>query len=152
MMRKEQLKLDLKNCIVLAEVSYAVRRYPRPAQVEGEPKRRWFSDSDLDLIVCLEPGASHSAAAYQPADRIIGFQLCYDKGGTERAVTWHEATGYTHSRVDMGETGLKSKRTPVLVSESDFDLLKVAELFRQRSAEIERGIFQFVYEKLVQFS
>ena len=121
-------------------------------QFEGEPKRRWFSDSDLDLIVWLEPGASYSSAAYQPADRIIGFQLCYDKDGTERAVTWHEASGYTHSRVDTGETGSKSKRTPVLVGKSDFEPLKVAELFRQRSAQIEQRIAQFVYEKIAQFS
>jgi len=46
-------------------------------QVEGEGFRRWFTDDYFDLIVW-----------YGDQNAMIGFQLCYDKQGKERALTW----------------------------------------------------------------
>lgn len=153
-------------------------------QIEGEPKRRWFSNSEFDLIVWLDSQKSRAVrnssfmarakrqdsriaqkirslyGAKSPEeqegqeeqqDRIIGFQLCYDKTGAERALTWQEATGYSHYHVDTGEEGSRSKRTPLLVADSNFKPMKIAELFRQRSAQIDRQIAQFVYEKIIQY-
>ena len=54
---------------MLAEVEHVRQR-------AGEPRRRWFASDDLDLIVWLDE-----------ADRFVGFQLCYDKGRSERALT-----------------------------------------------------------------
>ena len=54
-------------------------------QVPGEPRRRWFSSPDLDLIVWLDD-----------ADTMLGFQLCYDKSRGERALTWRADRGYDH--------------------------------------------------------
>ena len=58
------------------------------------PRRRWFTDEDLDLIVWFsEQGAPD------------GFQLCYDRRGHERALTWTKGAGYRHDRIDDGEGG-----------------------------------------------
>ena len=46
-------------------------------QVPGDPRRRWFSSDDMDLIVW-----------YDDSDAPIGFQLCYDKLRSERALRW----------------------------------------------------------------
>ena len=46
-------------------------------QIEGEPRRRWFADAAVDLYVW-----------YDDADNIIQFQICYDKGPGEQALTW----------------------------------------------------------------
>ena len=43
----------------------------------SEPQRRWFRSDDLDLSVwCDEAGMPR------------GFQLCYDKARSRRALTW----------------------------------------------------------------
>ena len=74
-------------------------------QEEGEPYRRWFTDEDHDLIVW-----------YDAEGKILGFQLCYELGPNERALTWIRGKGYAHNRVDDGETGFfMHKMSPILV-------------------------------------
>ena len=69
-------------------------------QVPGEPKRRWFSDDNFELIVWMNEDG-----------KIIGFQLDYDKDKNMRALTWKDPSSYFHHRVDDGEDHpLKPKR------------------------------------------
>jgi hypothetical protein len=108
-------------------------------QIAGEPRRRWFTDNYFDLIVWVGENKD-----------IEGFQLCYDKGMNERALTWEKPSSYRHNRVDDGEENpLQPKRTPVLVADGMFDSLTVAESFRNESKRIDTDINKFVYEKLV---
>lgn len=110
-------------------------------QIPGEPRRRWFSDRDFDLIVWFDKD-----------DVIIAFQLCYDKQKNEHALTWRAPSGYYHNRVDTGEYHpLQPKATPILVSDGVFDYLRIAEAFGQAKSEIEPRIADFVYEKLLEF-
>ena len=44
-------------------------------QREEEGHRRWYVDEAMDLIVWFEDSD------------VVGFQLCYDKGSDEKAVT-----------------------------------------------------------------
>ena len=108
-------------------------------QVEGEHRRRWFMDSFFDLIVWLDQG-----------DAIVGFQLCYDKEGDQRALTWKAPDSYTHAAVDDGENRPgRYKATPILVADGAFDHTAIAERFRAESAAVDPAIAAFVYEKLV---
>jgi hypothetical protein len=61
-------------------------------QIEGEGFRRWFTDEFFDLIVW-----------YDEKRTLVGFQLCYDKEGRERALTWTREHGFQHNRIDDGE-------------------------------------------------
>jgi hypothetical protein len=109
-------------------------------QIPGEPKRRWFSDTYFDLIVWLE------------ADAILGFQLCYDKGKNEHALTWKSSAAYTHNRVDDGEENHgRYKATPILVADGSFDNRMIADRFLIESAEIDFTISLFVFDKLIRF-
>ena len=88
-------------------------------QVDGEGFRRWFADEYFDLIVWYKEKS------------LIGFQLCYDKGADERALTWTRDHGYLHAGIDTGEpVGIGSKMSPVLVSDGLFAAAAVAERFR----------------------
>ena len=110
-------------------------------QIAREPKRRWFSDEYFDLIVWLGNRRE-----------IIGFQLCYDKLGDERALTWKKETGYAHHRVDAGERGrVSGKATPILVTDGDFNHTAIAHVFKERSAQIDKKVSRFVYNKLLQY-
>ena len=63
---------------------------------------------------------------------MVGFQLCYDKTGRERALTWSPETGYSHSRVDDGESHpMQMKRTPIMFPDPVFDKDRTRELFLQ---------------------
>ncbi len=115
-----------------------LREFPNVRQIPGESKRRWFSDEYFDLIVWLNE-----------KDDIVGFQLCYDILKGQRALTWYEETGFSHHRVDDGESKHgKLKATPVLVPDGRFDSQKIVRRFQEASKNIEERIAAFVYNKL----
>jgi len=118
----------------------AMREVHPTRQVPGEAHRRWFSSPELDLIVwCDHHGAP------------VAFQLCYDKGRNERALTWEPATGLVHSAVDDGEweIGMRYKATPVLLDDDPFDVPRLAARFAAASAELPADIAVFVRERLL---
>jgi hypothetical protein len=107
-------------------------------QVAGEPRRRWFSSPDLDLIVWLND-----------EDQLVGFQLCYDKSRAERALTWRLGRGYDHMGVDDGESGPgQYKSTPILVADGFFDRERVAGLFLESSEGVPQDIRDTVADLL----
>lgn len=109
-------------------------------QIENEGFRRWFADREFDLIVWYED------------DEIIGFQLCYDKNDTERAITWNKHGGYIHNKIDDGEAPYSYKMSPVLVQDGLFDKSRVAGSFKRAATKIDDGITDFVYTKLLEYS
>ena len=110
-------------------------------QVAGDSPRRWFTDDFFDLIVW-----------YGGDQRIVGFQLCYDKGKNERALSWRKESGYTHHAVDDGETPGHSKMAPILVSDGYFDSQSVAEEFKRRCSNLDEDLRDFVLGRLDRFS
>jgi hypothetical protein len=111
------------------------------AQLEGEPKRKWFSDDYFDLIVWLDE-----------TDTILEFRLCYDILYDQRVLLWREDSGFCHQRVDNGEGRPgKHKATPILVPDGILERQDTAEKFRKESLKIEEKIATFVYEKIMQY-
>jgi hypothetical protein len=109
-------------------------------QVPGEPRRRWFSDEDFDLIVWPDPEA-----------QIIGFQLCYDKETEQKALTWLKQDGYQHSRIDDGDNPGKMKASPVLEASGHFDREGIGRQFRKSRGEVPEKIADCVYHKIVNY-
>jgi hypothetical protein len=108
-------------------------------QVPGEPRRRWFSSPDLDLIIWVgERGA------------VLAFQLCYDKSRGERALTWHSERGYDHAAVDDGERQPSQyKSTPILVADGRLDRERVLELFVAASEALPHSIRETVADLIM---
>jgi len=112
-------------------------------QIKDEGFRRWFSDDFFDLIVW-----------YDERREIRGFQLCYDKHQNERAVTWRREGGFSHHRVDDGETtrgAAGHPMSPILVRDGVFEVHPVAERFRSASANIEPSLAGFVYRTMLDY-
>ena len=110
-------------------------------QVEGEGPRRWFFNDYFDLIIW-----------YRDEGGFDGFQLCYDKSGHERALTWNWNHGYRHNKVDEGEMPFSAKMTPILVQDGLFDSESIAHRFERESTNIPKEIRDFVLKKLEEFS
>jgi hypothetical protein len=112
--------------------------YANVQQIPGQRRRRWFHSLDEDLIVWYSDDGS-----------LYGFQLCYDKQRSERALTWLPPSGFSHHRVDDGEgPPLTYKRTPILVADGEFDACALAHRFAQVSETLPPEIFEFVSGKL----
>jgi hypothetical protein len=101
--------------------------------------RRWYSDEELDLIVW-----------YAESGAIIGFQLCYDIGGTERAFTW-KGDSLTHCAVDTGDESPLHNRSPILVSCPAVSIDKVLEEFAARSQTLNPSITALVSSTISSF-
>ena len=117
----------------------SMREVHSTRQVPGEPQRRWFASPELDLIVWCD-------AAGAP----VSFQLCYDKGHNERALTWDPSTGLRHSIVDDGESliDFRYKATPVLTPDGERDRQRVVARFVEASGDLPGDIAAFVRERL----
>lgn len=103
-------------------------------QVKGDYLRRIFADRNLDVVIW-----------YKPDKTIYGFQVSYDLGRRERALTWTESRGFFHARVDNGEDSPLSNRSPVLIEDPDFDaarLLPVFALSAQNLPSREKRLMQ----------
>jgi len=111
-------------------------------QVDGEPFRRWFTDEYFDLIVWQTP-----------ENTILGFQLCYDKGPGEKALTWQQTGGYTHKGVDDGEGRERyHKMTPILIPDGSFERDPILQRFFDASYTIDPIVRAFVIERLSDYS
>jgi hypothetical protein len=111
-----------------------------PPQADRELERRWFADEDFDLVVWLDPAAIP-----------VAFELCYDRQGAERALTWSAERGYGHYRVDTGEDTPTRNLSPILVSDGDFPGERVVGAFTRAAGALDPAIRAFVLERLQGF-
>ena len=108
------------------------------SQHPGEGVRRWFLDDYFDLIVWYENNI------------ISGFQLCYDKHEFERCLTWKSETGFSHNKIDGGETPGQMKMSPILVPDGLFDNQGIADRFMADSRQLPPDLAGFIYQKLLE--
>ncbi|MDO8267416.1 MAG: hypothetical protein Q7T32_06240 [Moraxellaceae bacterium] len=107
-------------------------------QIHGEPIRRWFMSPAMDLIIWHDEGMCP-----------IGFQLCYDKGLREKAITWHRDGELAHSAIHAGEdTGLKHKEAPILVDDGNPDFAYITKHFEQQSGKLPPEVARLVLSVL----
>ena len=115
-----------------------LREIKKVRQINGEPNRRWFNGEDMDLIV------------WHDEDEFLGFQICYEKTGQEKALSWKKDSGLVHQKVDDGEsrTGYY-KATPILIQNGQYNLDKIRKDFEYYSESISEEVKVFVLAKLL---
>ncbi len=72
-----------------------------------------------------------------------GFQLCYDKTGQERALTWRRGGSLPHEAVDAGEVAGRARMAPVLCDGGQLQE-EVIETFREQSSNMHALIVTLV--------
>ena len=109
-------------------------------QHPGEPRRRWFTSSNIDLFVWVDEAGAP-----------VGFQLCYDKSSREHALTWTEKNGFSSMAVDGGESRpARYKGSPILVTDGVIDAPRILEQFRLEAGAVPAEIVAMVEAKLGQ--
>jgi hypothetical protein len=115
-----------------------LREIVNAAQIDGEPRRRWFSGTEMDLYVW-----------YAENGAILQFQICYDKGPDERTLTWHRDDGFAHHKVDSGENRtLHMKSSPVMTDRTGFDIAAIIAVFREAGRKLEYDLHEFIINRL----
>lgn len=106
-------------------------------QVPGEPRRLWHTDDYFDLYVWFTPDGA-----------IAGFQLCYDKYGDQRALTWLASGTFRHERVDAGDENPYDTRTPVLCDACPLDAEALRREFVERAEDLDASLRDLILEHL----
>ena len=108
--------------------------------VAGDRDRRWIADEYFDLIVW-----------YDDEQTIHGFQLCYDKPGRERALTWTRAGGFQHTAIDSGESRPTVNRTPILIPDGAFPARDVRREFLARGTSLPPELRELVLARIAEY-
>jgi len=116
-----------------------LREVDNVSQREDEGRRRWFADRYFDLIVWYEP---------DDPDRVLGFQLCYDKAHDEHALTWRRQGGFTHHSIDDGQPHAETNSTPILVPDGVLQVDDLRRRFAAACGDIDPEIARLVSELL----
>jgi len=111
-------------------------------QIVDERRRRWFSSSDMDLIVW-----------YDEDDSIARFELYYDKNIREHVFIWGADNGFAHLAVDDGEQKpvLEYKEAPILIPDGHVDPNHIRYLFEGSRENLPAEVATLVLSKLVQY-
>ena len=118
-----------------------LREISATRQNRMRPRKRWFTDADMDLFIWLNQQVP------------THFQLSYNKHGHEHTISWGIRTGFSHYSVDDGEQFLhaKYKMTPILIADGAFDAATVAHNFLHASDNIEESLADFIYARLLEY-
>lgn len=110
-------------------------------QSDRHQVKRWFSSRDMDLFV------------WSRNQIPVRFQLCFNKRSDEHAISWNCQHQLQLYRVDSGETlPDQYKQTPLLIVTCKHkNLSVVARDFLAASRNIEAGIADFIYARLMEF-
>ena len=106
-------------------------------QYESGKFRRWFQDDFFDLYTWETYGGD-----------MLGFQLCYAKLGTERALRWSQESGYRHEGVDAPEQKPGRAMSAIFIADGVFDPAAMAAKFDAASIDMPARIKDFVLEKI----
>jgi hypothetical protein len=126
----------------MSEQSRVLVEFTNVHQRSDEPRRRWFQADNEDLIVW-----------FGSDDRIMGFQLCYDRARHQRALAWDENAGFSHARVDDGEAmGKPRKSPPILLADGAFDAPALLLRFAAIAAGLPQDVAAFVRCKIEEYA
>lgn len=107
--------------------------------VRQEPgrHRRWFHDDGFELVVWQASSGG-----------IEGFQICYATQLEERALTWRREQGFSHARVDGGDTSPLKNQTPILLPDGAVPWAELMAQFRERSDALDAGLRELILQRL----
>jgi hypothetical protein len=106
-------------------------------QDDPDRVRYWFQDEYFDLFAWTDT-----------AGEVLSFQLCYDRLQNERVLAWNGTAGFSHRRIDDGESLPGPKMAPLMMADGEFAMHPVVAEFDRRSIGIELRWRQFMLAKL----
>lgn len=109
---------------------------PHVKQYEPGLTRRWFQNGYFDLFTWQDQGGAFH-----------GFQLCYAKNGTQRALRYSIDAGLRHEGVNQPEEKPGRAMTAIFVADGAPDAA-LQQRFEADGAALPRDVFEFVSAQL----
>ena len=102
--------------------------------------RRWYQDEFFDLYT------------WQAANgELVGFQLCYDVNGRERALSWQRQRGFSHNGIDSSIGSSMHPATPILAAGGRFPHRWVRTHFNQHAVTLDARTRRFIQDKMREY-
>ena len=114
------------------------REFKRVRQESIEGTRRWFESDAFDLIVWLDP-----------AGALTGFQLCYDFGRGEHALTWRNDVGFTHHAIDAGDHTPFKNEAPILIPDGAIPWERLRQVYEERCPSLDPALREELRRRLL---
>jgi len=109
-------------------------------QDNPELRRRWFQDEFFELYT------------WQTHDgTLTGFQLCYDRQGRERAMSWQRAHGFSHNGIDDGRRNGRMKGSPLMTGSRRFPHRFVRGRFVRHADMLDAAMRTFIVDKMREY-
>jgi hypothetical protein len=119
-------------------VSPVLREIRNLRQEPGAGRRRWFESDGFELVLWFDA-----------IGQCEGFQVCYDLGRGEHALTWRPAGGFSHNSVDQGDSPYGgAKQTPILVADGMIPWSEIGRLFGERGNGLDAELRELVGTRL----
>ncbi|APV49311.1 hypothetical protein BWI17_06220 [Betaproteobacteria bacterium GR16-43] len=113
-----------------------LREIPHVRQDSAALKRRWYQDDYFDLWTWEELSKGETVA----------FQLCYDKRGNERALSWRLDHGFDHLLV---QTGAAQESTAILGGQAGvFPAVIVSRKLKVAAEGLPPALRKFLFHKV----
>ena len=109
-------------------------------EVNRSKPTRQFSDDYFDLYVQEKDG------------EVSWFQLCYDKYGNQKALTWSREGILSHTAIDEDNEHGHYPMTAILVSDRLLDHRSIFSRFEEASKEIDPKVVAAVQRVLSSYS
>lgn len=103
--------------------------------------RRLFYDELFDLYIWYNE---------KDAKKIIGFQVVYNAAEMQKALTWTEKDGYTHTGIDEGDRTFMNQ-SPILIQDGLFEYDFVYGELLLRMKDLEKEIRDLVISKIEEY-
>lgn len=113
-------------------------------QYESNKYRRWFQNEFFDLYAWQQPGDNNS----EP----LGFQLCYEKNGEQRALRYSPEAGYKHEGVDAPEDKPGRAMTVIFVADGVFNVDEIGARFARDAIHLPEVVREFVLTRIREYS
>lgn len=110
-----------------------LREIMETSQKPGEPKKRWFTSSTMDVFVW-----------FSDHDEIVSYQFTYNKPGDEKAIVWSKEKGFSHLGVDDGANPGKHPGSPLFVADGTLNPRKIITMLQKDEGELTPWIKDFI--------
>ena len=106
-------------------------------QYDADQHRRWFHDEYFDL---------YTWETF--AGKLLGFQLCYDKHGKQRALRWSPEAGFAHEGIDAPEDKPGRSMSAIFVADGAFDPDGTGAIFESAAIALPENVKEFVMGRI----
>ena len=117
----------------------ALREVSNIAQPDKQLSKRWFTSQVADLFI------------WHDGDRFSRFEFCYNKHRNECSLRWQLDVGFSHARIDDGETSKNYKSSPILIPDSNIDSDYIFSVFKKLSDKVDMPVRFFIMRRLLGF-